>query len=137
MLSLLCLPKDSTFIFVYGTLMASYGQEMHLKFKQDSFYVGTGLAYGRLYLVSSYPGMVKDSHKLVVGEVYKIRNKKIFTWLDEYEGLDENPPLYTREIIWSYLPPTYQVLPCWAYLYNRPTSNLISINSGNFAWFWK
>jgi gamma-glutamylcyclotransferase (GGCT)/AIG2-like uncharacterized protein YtfP len=81
------LPHD--FVFVYGTLMSNYENEVteqvhpHWRLKSKAF------IKGRLYQLGEYPGAIPDPdcEAKVSGELYEILHPaKLLSLLDEYEG---------------------------------------------------
>lgn len=130
--------SENDYLFVYGTLMRQYRKNPYSKIIQRyTSYVSTAFTTGEIYLVDFYPALVvNDSFDFVYGEKYKIHNSdELFNYLDEYEDFDSSNvtnSLFVREKIVVYedvnVPPTA----AWAYLFNRPTTLLRKIESGNF-----
>ena len=86
-------PHETTFVFVYGTLMS--GQRAH-HFLEGGTLLGTWLLHGyAMYNLGRYPGIAeKDGHS-VIGEVYEIP-LTLLARMDEYE---EEGTLYHRRTV--------------------------------------
>lgn len=131
----------STYLFVYGTLRASFSNAPATRLRQYSRYVGEGTIAGRLYDIGSYPGAryLPDEPELIYGSVYALfpdRQADLLRLLDAYEGVQDTPSEnkpdeYTRCII----PVTCagQPINCWVYLYNWPVDSLRQIDSGDYV----
>ncbi|MEO8347873.1 MAG: gamma-glutamylcyclotransferase family protein [Acidobacteriota bacterium] len=99
--------------------------------------VGRGKIPGILYDVGRYPGAVKTTatRAFVRGEVYLLRDAdRALRVLDRYEGWDEKKPRSgefrrSRAVVDLGGGKTVKA---WIYLYNRPTTGLTRIRSGNY-----
>lgn len=92
---------------------------------------------GCLFEVAGYPGAIESinpDHR-VKGELYRILDRKrLFAILDEYEECSNRHPRpheYRRKIV------TIQsirddTVSAWAYIYNRSTTRLRKIASGDY-----
>lgn len=120
-------------LFVYGTIKRGGHNAFAAHLQQHGTYVGNGWFSGRLYQIDGYPGAIYDSSvpTSVWGEVYQIHQPAVtLSLLDNYEGVDDNPPMYTRRIVPVNLGD--QKIACQAYLYTLPMINLVRIDSGQF-----
>ena len=130
-------PSSPEPLFVYGTLRRATGHEMQQRLAAHSEFAGDAWFRGRLFMVDDYPGAVPSARQAdrVRGEVYRLRDPGlILAILDEYEGCDPDSPataLYRRELADVTLDGGGQVT-AWIYLYNRPTTGLQEIESGDF-----
>ena len=138
-------PNDCDYLFVYGTLRRGGGCDTHRLLVESARYVGAGAVQGGLYLVSTYPGMVSssDSSARVRGELYELvaapgRRHALLGHLDHYEGYDPGDPetsLYVRERRDVELEEDdggTRAVEAWVYRFNRPTTTLRRIPSGDF-----
>ena len=126
---------DSHLLFVYGTLMRTAHNAQAQYFHQAASFLGPARWQGRLYLVSYYPGAVPSelTEDIVHGELWTLTDPQTLALLDQYEECSPHDPLpheYTRSIETVWL--GEQVLNAWVYIYNRDTSGLKQIASGNF-----
>ena len=125
-------------LFVYGTLRRSSRSEMSRLLSRCADFVAEGTYQGRLYQVGYYPGVVASDSpdEQVRGEVYALREPEILlAKIDLYEECSPGfagPTEYVRrhERI------TFQdgsTCYAWVYVYNRSTSKLVQIPSGDFV----
>ena len=124
------------YLFVYGTLMSASDHPMARMLAAAADRLGEASCAGWLYLVEDYPGLVdaEDSHEVVFGELFRLRDASVLSELDAYEGCgpgDPQPTLYVRELRHARLPDGTPV-EAWVYRYNRPVSGLRRIVSGRF-----
>ena len=125
------------YIFVYGTLRSAPRHEMNKVLERYGHRVGRGKIPGILYDVGRYPGAVKRSgtRAFVWGDVYSLRDPdRALKILDRYEGWDEKNPgsaEFRRSRVTIDLGPGKKVS-AWVYLYNRPTTGLPRITSGDY-----
>lgn len=128
---------SQAYLFVYGTLRRGAETRMYRLLAQHSDFVGEASWKGRLYKVDYYPGAVPsdDPAHRVKGEVYVLREPaSILAALDVYEDCgpgSAEPAEYVRsrqEVILG----NGQRLTAWVYVYQRPTTGLTEIVSGDF-----
>ncbi|MEX0701624.1 MAG: gamma-glutamylcyclotransferase family protein [Planctomycetales bacterium] len=125
------------YIFVYGTLRRDTRHEMYRLLARHAQFMGDATFRGRLYLVDDYPGAVASSSPgdQVRGEVYLLLHPDdVLPKLDEYEEFDPQSPetsLYRRDTAEVVLDDGSRLL-SWVYLYNKPTTELSRIASGDF-----
>ncbi|MBD2702544.1 gamma-glutamylcyclotransferase [Spirosoma sp. BT702] len=129
--------QDADYLFVYGTLRASFQNPFAQYLRQYSRYVGEGIFSGQLFDIGTYPGAIyqPDSSSFVRGDVYDISQHKseLLLRLDEYEGIGATfaqPQEYVREIITADC--VGETLRCWIYLYNFPVDGKRLIGSGDY-----
>ncbi|GAB3707145.1 gamma-glutamylcyclotransferase [Spirosoma flavus] len=129
--------QDADYLFVYGTLRASFQNPFAQYLHQHSQYVGEGNFSGQLFDIGTYPGAIyqPDSGSFVRGDIYEIRQHKaeLLLRLDEYEGIGatfEQPHEYIRVIV--PINCAGETLRCWIYLYNFPSNELRVIESGDY-----
>lgn len=124
-------------LFVYGTLMKKCRSNDWSRYLQrNSIFKGEAFCDGKLYLVSTFPGLVLGEGK-VFGEVYEIKEnmEEVVHLLDQYEDYradNEAESLYLRRIIKCELLDSKESLECSTYIYNRPVQDNQLIGSGRF-----
>jgi gamma-glutamylcyclotransferase (GGCT)/AIG2-like uncharacterized protein YtfP len=111
-------------LFVYGLLREgqNYGHIL-AGCKSSGPYKVEGFA---LYDLGDYPGAVR-APAIVVGDLFELEDAAVFDILDQLEGVNEQPPLYTRERC----TPIGQAA-AWIYLYDRPVGSAPRIASGDW-----
>lgn len=134
------MPKSSdpiSHLFVYGTLRAASNHAMSKILERLASRIGPGKVPGVLYDIGRYPGAVRSpgTRAFVRGEVYALREPdRALKILDRYEGWDEKKPRsgeFKRSRVLVDLGDGKKVR-AWIYLYNRPTSGLPRIASGDY-----
>lgn len=127
----------SQFLFVYGTLRQNAKHPMHQQLAMYANFVGIARLQACLCQVSSYPGAVpsSDAADQVVGELYQLlQPEQLLPLLDIYEECGEGfaqPQEYHRELQQVTLD-NGESVSAWVYIYNRDTSGLKLITSGDF-----
>ena len=130
-------PAEGTYLFVYGTLRAASDHRMSKVLERHGDFVSRGRVPGVLYDLGPYPGAVKKSgtRAYVRGDVYRLRDgDRALQVLDRYEGFDEKKPRgaeFKRSRVVVDLGAGKKVR-AWIYLYNRPTTGLPKIRSGDY-----
>jgi gamma-glutamylcyclotransferase (GGCT)/AIG2-like uncharacterized protein YtfP len=130
--------STSKYLFVYGTLMQDFKNEMSKFLASHSQFISNGYFNGKLFEVDGFPGAILSEYKedKVYGSIFKLNdNESIFKVLDVYEGIDATskvPDLYKRNIITSFLE-NGEILQTWVYIYNLSTTNLVQITSGKYV----
>jgi gamma-glutamylcyclotransferase (GGCT)/AIG2-like uncharacterized protein YtfP len=124
-------------LFVYGTLMAAARHPKGERLRGEARLIGEASVPGRLYRVSTYPGLVwGDPRARVHGEVYALSNPAAsFKWLDAYEGIVAAEPKgnqYERVERPVRLASGEEVT-AWVYLYLRDVAGLRAIPSGRWT----
>jgi gamma-glutamylcyclotransferase (GGCT)/AIG2-like uncharacterized protein YtfP len=130
--------EESNFLFVYGTLREGAGHSAHRLLEKGAKLIGRAHMSGRLYEVDGYPGAVwsEAGDDQVVGELYQLLEADpLLATLDDYEEAGENypePREYQRCRVTVEREDKTKV-DAWCYLYNRPTSGLKRITSGDWC----
>ena len=123
---------DSTYLFVYGTLLQDFNSAMSRFLEKQAVFVAKGYFLGKLFEVDNFPGAILSTHESekVHGSLYKINDiHKTFEVLDAYEGVADG--LYNRLLIEAHLH-SGNTVKTWAYIFNHPTAHLKQIVSGNY-----
>lgn len=130
------------YLFVYGTLMSPFQNEMARHFHQNADLIGEARMPGFLYRVSWYPGAVVMPHEAylnnqwVYGELWELKENALFDTLDRYEecsAQDALPHEYQRALQAVELIHLHRSLDAWVYLYQRSVSALEHIKTGRFS----
>lgn len=123
-------------LFVYGTLMRGSRHPKARELEAHATYLDDASYRGRLYLISTYPGVIESSASgdRVFGEVFELRDPAFLLMLDDYEGCGpgaEPPAEYRRRVHTVTLDSGAQVK-AWIYIYNWPVDESRRIVSGRF-----
>ena len=127
----------SDYLFVYGTLRQNANHPMHQQLATHARFVAMARLQACLYQVSYYPGAVPSNNvaNQVLGELYQLlQPEQLLPLLDNYEECGEGfaqPQEYRRELQQVTLEDGASVS-AWVYIYNRDTSGLKLITSGDF-----
>jgi gamma-glutamylcyclotransferase (GGCT)/AIG2-like uncharacterized protein YtfP len=103
------------YLFVYGTLKSGFENRHARMLRHEATLLGRAQMPGRLYRVSSYPGMrpPRDPKDLITGELYELyQPSKTLEVLDEWE---ED---YDRKLLSARLEDG-QEFPAWVYVYRQ------------------
>ena len=125
------------YLFVYGTLRQNANHPMHQQLATHARFVAMARLQACLYQVSYYPGAVPSNNvaNQVLGELYQLlQPEQLLPLLDNYEECGEGfaqPQEYRRELQQVTLEDGASVS-AWVYIYNRDTSGLKLITSGDF-----
>jgi gamma-glutamylcyclotransferase (GGCT)/AIG2-like uncharacterized protein YtfP len=127
----------NNYLFVYGTLRQNSPHAMSQFLAHYANFVGNAVYQGKLYQIDYYPGVIPSDnvHDSVQGEVYKLTDvDTVLLKLDEYEECGHNFPSPTEYIrCEQYVTlKTGERIAAWIYLFNRPTTGLQYIESGDF-----
>ncbi|MGH1436522.1 MAG: gamma-glutamylcyclotransferase family protein [Lewinella sp.] len=125
----------SDHVFVYGTLLSTIPSAASKWLSENAQLCEQASFPGVLYDLGSYPGFVLGEKIVgaVVGEIHRLSEREsALDCLDKYEGLDEEPPLYKRELL---LHPKYGEV--WTYTYQGETKGLSLIPGGNYLNYCK
>lgn len=124
------------FLFVYGTLMRGFHED--LQEKVGGKLIGKGTIRAKLYDLGDYPGARlagNSSESFVKGELYQLGDpERASRVLDEYEDYFPSEPrksLFIRQLVTVTLEDGRKRR-AWTYLYNRPVDNAKLIPSGNY-----
>lgn len=124
-------------LFVYGTLRRDIRSEMYHLLARFGDFVGDATFQGQLYLMDYYPGVVPStrSEDKVFGEVYRLADPtSVLSRLDAYEECGTRfpqPTEYVRRMERVCLQ-SGESIEAWIYIYNRSTTGLQRIESGDF-----
>ncbi len=101
-----------TYLFFYGSLKKAFSIQDQLGIRGALSFVEEASIAGQLYDLGPYPALVKGTGT-VYGELFALRDEKVLTILDEYEGFDPDSPktsFYIRELascgersVWIYV----------------------------------
>lgn len=122
-------------IFVYGTLLSTVPSAASKWLLQHAQLLGEASFPGALYDLGSYPGFVltTTSSGRVAGEIFQLYDPvAAFAFLDIYEGLDEQEPLYRRDVLEH---PDYGQV--WTYIYQGATKDLSLIAGGDYRKYYE
>jgi gamma-glutamylcyclotransferase (GGCT)/AIG2-like uncharacterized protein YtfP len=124
------------FLFVYGTLMRGFHEDLRKNI--EAKLVGDGTISATLYDLGDYPGARlagNRSENFVKGELYKLGDPEhAIGILDKYEDHFPSEPrksLFIRELMTVTLEGGRKRR-AWTYLYNRPVNDAKLIPSGNY-----
>lgn len=124
-------------LFVYGSLRSGFRSPAYEYISRYFDLVGAGKVKGRLFDLGTYPAAKpSDQNKFIIGELYRIRNEKEFTWamgqLDDYEGVHvgfDETQLYRREVTEVHIDD--KITNAWIYWYQGDVSDKPIIESGD------
>ena len=124
-------------LFVYGSLRSGFRSPAYEYISRYFDLVGEAKVKGELYDLGSYPAAKPTNNsKFIIGELYRIRNEKEFTWaigqLDDYEGVSvdfDEMQLYRREITEVHI--DNKVTNAWIYWYVGDVKDKPVIDSGD------
>ncbi len=124
-------------LFVYGSLRSGFRSPAYEYISRYFDLVGAGKVKGQLFDLGTYPAAKpSDQNKFIIGELYRIRNEKEFTWamgqLDDYEGVHvgfDETQLYRREVTEVYIGD--KITNAWIYWYQGDVSDKPIIESGD------
>lgn len=129
-------------LFVYGTLRKGCQNPMSRFVTEHCSFHATGLVQGKLYEVNRYPGLVVSDNPedQVTGELYTMNTPDyVLSRLDRYEECTEDKP-YPHEFFRKFVDVVTdngERITAWVYVYNRDTTQLSQIKSGDYMQFWK
>ena len=117
------------YLFVYGTLKSGFENRYAQQLRREATLLGPAQMPGRLYRISSYPGMrpPREPKDLITGELYELHQPaKTLAVLDEWE---EN---YDRESHPAKLE-NGQEFPAWVYVYRQNLAEDNYLPSGEWV----
>lgn len=128
---------EVTQLFVYGSLRSGFRSAAYEYVSRYFDLVGDAKVKGKLYDLGEYPAAKPtDDDLYIIGELYRIKNEKEFSWaigqLDDYEGVQvafDETPLYRRDIVQVYI--DGNVVPAWIYWYHGEVEGRPLIESGD------
>lgn len=109
-------------IFVYGTLMSSFG--MNRLFEGTANKVGKDTIRGSMFDIGSFPGIKLDDAGTVQGELYEITEPSVLGRLDAYEG---EGSLYMRRVV-----ETEGGVETYVYEFNHDVDRYSRIEDGDY-----
>jgi gamma-glutamylcyclotransferase (GGCT)/AIG2-like uncharacterized protein YtfP len=120
------------YLFVYGTLKSSFQNPYAQRLQREARLLGRAQIPGRLYRISSYPGMrpPRDPKDLITGELYELHQP-----LQTLAVLDEWEEDYDRELHRAKLEKSGedgQDFPAWVYVYRQSLPEDRYIASGEW-----
>ena len=124
-------------LFAYGSLRSGFRSAAYEYISRYFDLVGAGKVKGQLFDLGTYPAAKpSNQNKFIIGELYRIRNEKEFTWamgqVDDYEGVHvgfDETQLYRREITEVYI--DNKITNAWIYWYQGDVSDKPIIESGD------
>ena len=124
-------------LFVYGSLRSGFRSHAYEYISRYFDLVGEAKVKGKLFDLGEYPAALPTTEdKFIIGELYKIRHEKEFSWaigqLDDYEGVDvsfDETQLYRRDITEVYI--DNNTTNAWIYWYHGDVSGKPIIESGD------
>jgi gamma-glutamylcyclotransferase (GGCT)/AIG2-like uncharacterized protein YtfP len=124
-------------LFVYGSLRSGFRSPAYEYISRYFDLIGEAKVKGRLYDLGDYPAAKpSNENTYIIGELYRIRNEKEFSWaigqLDDYEGVNvafDETPLYVRDVAEVHIENT--MIPAWIYWYQGDVENKPVISSGD------
>ena len=124
-------------LFVYGSLRSGFRSPAYEYISHYFDLVGAGKVKGQLFDLGTYPAAKpSNENKFIIGELYRIRNEKEFTWamgqLDDYEGVHvgfDETQLYHRAIAEVEL--DNKTTNAWIYWYHGEVNDKPVIESGD------
>ena len=124
-------------LFVYGSLRSGFRSPAYEYISRYFDLVGDAKVKGQLFDLGEYPAAKPSTEdKFIIGELYRIRNEKEFSWaigqLDDYEGVNvafDETILYRRDITEVYIDD--KIIPAWIYWYYGDVENRPVIESGD------
>jgi gamma-glutamylcyclotransferase (GGCT)/AIG2-like uncharacterized protein YtfP len=133
---------SSDLLFVYGTLMSTFGYPNTMQFHAGAGYLGAAQMPGLLYRISWYPGATdrpsESNHfaqSWVYGELWRLDDPQLLDMIDRYEECSPNDPSpheYKRVLRSIQLIGTSEWQIAWVYLYQRDLQGLERIENGRF-----
>ncbi len=128
---------QTEYLFVYGTLRRAFKHPLLKVLNQDAVFISEATFQGTLFRINEYPGAIASDNPMdiVYGEAYVLKNaNNVLTLLDEYEECSSAFPIPTEYLRSQRLVNLnhHDSVVAWLYLYNRNTSHLTQIPSGDF-----
>ena len=124
-------------LFAYGSLRSGFHSSAYEYISRYFDLVGEAKVKGELFDLGTYPAAKPtDKNKFIIGELYRIKNEKEFSWaigqLDDYEGVDvafDEMQLYRREITEVHI--DNKITNAWIYWYVGDVKDKPVIDSGD------
>lgn len=123
-------------LFVYGSLRSGFNVPAYEYIRRYFVLMGPAKVQGLLYDRGAYPGAVPSNEsRYIAGELYEAKSEADFKYaiaqLDDYEGVQEEPPLFRREAVTVFY--NNETVTAWIYWFNRDVSGSVLIESGDYA----
>jgi len=125
---------QTALIFVYGLLMRGFDLHHHMA---GAVFTSEGWTRGTLVAVGQYPGL-RDGDGRVAGELYRLEDPAAsLEALDDVEAFDPADPQHSEylRVMRDVHAADGSILEAWVYLYNRATSGMPVIESGDWHRF--
>lgn len=124
-------------LFVYGSLRSGFRSPAYEYISRYFDLIGDAKVKGLLYDLGTYPAAKPaNENKFIIGELYRIKHEKEFSWamgqLDDYEGVTvayDEMQLYRREI--AEVHHNNSTTHAWMYWYNGDVREKPVIESGD------
>ena len=124
-------------LFVYGSLSSGFRSPAYEYISRYFDLGGHAKVKGKLYDLGEYPAAKPTNEdKFIIGELYRIRHEKEFSWaigqLDDYEGVNvafDETTLYRRDLVEVYIDD--KSTSAWIYWYDGDVENKPVIESGD------
>lgn len=124
-------------LFVYGSLRSGFRSPAYEYISRYFDLVGDAKVKGKLFDLGEYPAAKPTSENtFIVGELYRIKHEKEFSWaigqLDDYEGVDvayDETALYRRDIAEVLI--NDMTTTAWIYWYDGDVQDKPVIESGD------
>jgi gamma-glutamylcyclotransferase (GGCT)/AIG2-like uncharacterized protein YtfP len=122
-------------LFIYGSLLET-DNEFGRYLKQHAKIYKAGKFKGKLYDAGEYPGAViyPEGNYFVHGTIILLDSPaQVLKYIDDYEGFGDEqlqPNLFIRELL--RIQTANEIVECWVYLYNHPTTRLRQIIFGDY-----
>ena len=124
-------------LFVYGSLRSGFRSPAYEYISRYFHLVGPAKVRGKLFDLGNYPAAIPTTEdRFIIGELYKIKNEKEFSWaigqLDDYEGIDvayDETALYRRDVTEVFI--DNNVTTAWIYWFCGDVADKPLIESGD------
>jgi gamma-glutamylcyclotransferase (GGCT)/AIG2-like uncharacterized protein YtfP len=124
-------------LFVYGSLRSGFHSPAYEYISRYFELIGEAKVKGELYDMGNYPAALPAiQNKYIIGELYRIKNEKEFSWaigqLDDYEGVSvayDEIQLYRRDV--TEVEYNNHTTTAWIYWYNGDVSGKPVIETGD------
>ncbi len=121
--------QPTDYLFVYGLLMSDAEPEVELMVWSNVRMIGEATVAGVLYDAGPFPAAV-PGEGVIHGRVLAHTKRNAWPVLDNFEGVNHDPPLFRRGKTVATVGTTKY--DCWIYWYARDTDKLPRIESGRW-----
>ncbi|MGK2230185.1 MAG: gamma-glutamylcyclotransferase (GGCT)/AIG2-like uncharacterized protein YtfP [Methanobacteriota archaeon] len=121
----------TSFVFLYGSLMRGFESHETVDLRSRAEFAGEAHCVGTLYDLGDHPGMTLEGNGRVRGELYRVTDDGLIQDLDRFERYypeSTDDSVYVRhleEVV-------DRDLNAWVYLYNEPTEDANTVESGDW-----